>query len=149
MDACSPVPAYTVVGEEGAKAMDPIAKEAFWSPTAAQLAPASVVRQIPPCAPPIRTVLPVESDGSAATAVMRPVAGLKKPPVVGVGPMELQVFVTTVASGAAAYCGATSANVPSGRSTSLPSATIIRCMCSKARSRAPAGMWPLADARGL
>ena len=129
------------MGEEGANAIEPMAKDAFWSPTAVQVAPASVVRQMPPCAPPIKTVLPVGSDGSTAIAVMRPVTGLKKElPVVGVGPMEVQGFVTVVARGAAANCGATSANEPSGRSTSLPSASIIRCMCCKARSRAPAGM---------
>src|SRR6266566_8060277 len=99
MDACSPVPAYTVVGEEGANAIEPMAKDAFWSPTAAQVAPPSVVRQMPPCAPPIKTVLPVVSDGSTAIAVMRPVIGLKKePPVLGVGPMEVQGFVTVVRS---------------------------------------------------
>src|SRR5438046_10117272 len=91
-----------------------MAKDAFWSPTAVQVAPASVVRQMPPCAPPIKTVLPVVFDGSTAIAVMRPVTGLKKPPVVGVGPMEAQVFVT-VAKGAAPNCGATSAKEPSGR----------------------------------
>src|SRR5438876_11620494 len=79
-----------------------MAKDAFWSPTAVQVAPASVVRQMPPCAPPIKTVLPVGSDGSTAIAVMRPVTGLKKElPVVGVGPMEVQGFVTVVARGAA------------------------------------------------
>src|SRR5215472_18183270 len=115
MDACSPVPAYTVVGDEGANAMEPIAREAFWSPTAAQVTPASVVRQMPPCAPPIKTVLPVESEGSTAIAVMRPVTGLKKPPAIGLGPMELQVFVTAAARGAAPNCGVTSTSDPSDR----------------------------------
>src|SRR5271167_2647966 len=89
MPACSPVPAYTVEGEDGANAIEPIAREGFWSPTAVQVAPASVVRQMPPCAPPIRTVFPLASDGSTAIVVIRPVTGLKVPPVVGVGPTDV------------------------------------------------------------
>ena len=41
---------------------------------------------MPPCAPPTRTVFPVESLGSTAMASIRPDTGLKKPPVVGAGP---------------------------------------------------------------
>ena len=40
-------------------------------------------------------MLPDESDGSTAIVVTRPVTGEKKPPVVGVGPIELHEEVTT------------------------------------------------------
>src|SRR6267378_287625 len=137
-----------VVGLDGAKAMEPIASEAFWSPTAVQAAPAFVLRQIPPCAPPIRTVLPVVSLGSTAIAVMRPVTGLKIPPVVGAGPMGFHGAVESV--GAGVICGAEKAtNEPSGRCTNFPSATIMRCMCCQALKCAPAGMCPLTELRCL
>src|SRR5580700_5968164 len=89
MDACSPVPAYTVAGFEGANASEPIASDAFWSPTAVHVTPASVERQMPPCAPPMSTVFPVVSLGSTAMVVILPVTGLNVPPVVGVGPIEV------------------------------------------------------------
>src|ERR1700676_1170949 len=89
MEACSPVPAWTVEGLDGANAIEPIARDAFWSPTAVHVTPASVERQIPPCAPPMSTVFPVVSLGSTAIVVTLPVTGLNVPPVVGVGPIEL------------------------------------------------------------
>src|SRR5438876_3172457 len=66
--------------------MEPMAKEAFVSPVGVHVVPPSVERQMPPCAPPTRTVFPVESLGSTAMASIRPDTGLKKPPVVGAGP---------------------------------------------------------------
>src|SRR5437773_315038 len=89
--------------------MEPIDNDAFWSPTGVQVAPASVERQMPPMAPPMRTVLPVESEGSTAMVVTRPVTGEKKPPVVGVGPMGFHVEVTAL-SGERTGRGATSAD---------------------------------------
>ena len=91
---------------------------------------------MPPCAPPISTVLPLVSLGSTAIVVTRPLTGEKKPPVVGAGPMGAQAGnADKLVSGETA-----AANEPSVPRVNFPSDTIMFCMCRKALMRAPAGM---------
>ncbi len=66
----SPVPTYSVLGRRVATAIAPIAWVSSSSPIEAQVAPPSVVFQIPPSAAPMYTVS--SSRGSTVTAVTRP-----------------------------------------------------------------------------
>ena len=66
----SPVPTYSVSGCPVAIAIAPIAWVSSSSPIEAQVAPPSVVFQIPPSAAPMYTVS--SCCGSTATAVTRP-----------------------------------------------------------------------------
>src|SRR5260370_37231721 len=117
-----------MVGLDGENAIEPRAGEGAEPVSGVQVPPKSVERQMPPWAPPTKMVPPVGSVGSTAIVVTRPLTGLKKPPVVGAGPMADHVGLP----GAGGRAKATAAKPPLGWRTSLPSFSIMRCICSNA-----------------
>src|ERR1051325_11358891 len=134
---------------DGANAIEPMLSEAFWSPTAVQVAPASVERQIPPCAPPMSTVFPVVSLGSTAMVVTLPLTGEKSPPVVGSGPTDVQAGKEDGLVSGEIFPSAFWTSPEADDGASLPSACIMFRMCCNARNRAPAAILPFYEARCL